>query len=127
MKENTISVLQVKPGEAPTMVMLENTLEALQDAVSIETDERGFIEILPVNSNVCLLCNEEGKLIGLPPNRRWGLDILCGVFYLTGQTEEGDLASLPEPAMQMCMKRFAEPEHIEDWEVDKALVMRFFC
>ena len=118
MKENTISVLQVKPGESPTMVMLENTLEALQDAVSIEADERGFIEILPVNSNVCLLCNEEGKLIGLPPNRRWGLDILCGVFYVCGQNSEGELCSLHPMHADYYMQRFRIPDDIAEDEVE---------
>ena len=127
MKESMIRVLKVAPGEKPEIVTLENELSALQRAVSIGTDYVGLIEIIQVSKDVCILCNEEGQLNGLKPNRRIGNDILCGVFYLTGQTKDGDLASLPESAMQMCMKRFAEPEHIEDWEVDKALVMRFFC
>ena len=127
MKESMIRVLKVAPGEKPEIVTLENELSSLQRAVSIGTDYVGLIEIIQVSKEVCILCNEEGKLNGLKPNRRIGNDILCGVFYLTGQTKDGDLASLPESAMQMCMKRFAEPEHIEDWEVDKALVMRFFC
>lgn len=127
MKESMIRVLKVAPGEKPEIVTLENELSALQRAVSIGTDYVGLIEIIQVSKDVCILCNEEGKLNGLKPNRRIGNDILCGVFYLTGQTKDGDLASLPESATQMCMKRFAEPEHIEDWEVDKALVMRFFC
>ena len=127
MKEPMIRVLKVAPGERAEIVTLENELSSLQRAVSIGTDYVGLIEIIQVSKEVCILCNEEGKLNGLKPNRRIGNDILCGVFYLTGQTKDGDLASLPESATQMCMKRFAEPEHIEDWEVDKALVMRFFC
>ena len=127
MKEPMIRVLKVAPGERPEIIVLENELSALQRAVSIGTDYVGLIEIIQISKDVCILCNEEGKLNGLKPNRRIGNDILCGVFYLTGQTKDGDLASLPESAMQVCMKRFAEPEHIEEWEVDKALVMRFFC
>ena len=127
MKEPMIRVLKVAPGERPEIIVLENELSALQRAVSIGTDYVGLIEIIQISKDVCILCNEEGKLNGLKANRRIGNDILCGVFYLTGQTKDGDLASLPESAMQVCMKRFAEPEHIEEWEVDKALVMRFFC
>ena len=127
MKEPMIRVLKVAPGERPEIVTLENELSALQRAVSIGTDYVGLIEIIQVSKDVCILCNEEGKLNGLKPNRRIGNDILCGVFYLTGQTKDGDLASLPESATQLCMNRFAVAEHIEDWEVDKALVMRFFC
>ena len=36
-------------------------------------------------------------------------------------------ASEKERWGKLMERYFAEPEHIEDWEVDKALVMRFFC
>ena len=57
---------------------------------------RGLIEIIPLNDDVCILCNEEAKLIGLEPNRRLWSDVLCGVFYVTGQDDDGNLCSLSE-------------------------------
>ena len=82
MKDNVIKVLKVEPKKAPGICLLMNELESLQEAVSIGADYTGLIEIINLDRGVCLLCNEEGKLIGLEPNRRLGNDIICGVFYI---------------------------------------------
>ena len=59
MKEKEIKVLRVKPHEHPEVYMLKNTLEAMQEAVG------GYIDIVGLDDNVCILLNDEGKLIGL--------------------------------------------------------------
>ena len=87
--------------------------------MSIGADYVGLIEIIELSKDVCLLCNEEGKIINLEPNRRIGNDIICGVFYLTGQNKDGDLASLPESAIQFYMQHFNKIEHIDPEEVQK--------
>ena len=69
MKEKEIKVLKVKPHEHPEVYMLKNTLEAMQEAVG------GYIDIVGLDDNVCILLNDEGKLIGLEGNRRIGSDI----------------------------------------------------
>ena len=69
MKEKEIKVLKVKPHEHPEVCTLENSLEAMQEAVG------GYIDILGLDDNVCILLNDEGKLIGLEGNRRIGSDI----------------------------------------------------
>lgn len=107
MKETVIRVLKVMPDEEPVMVSLTNELEALQDAVSIECEERGLIEIVPLSDEVCILCNEEGKLLMLKPNRSIGFDVICGVFYVTGQDEEGNLCSLSAEAAAHYQRHFA--------------------
>ena len=66
MKESVIKVLKVKPHEHPEVYMLKNTLEAMQEAVG------GYIDIVGLDDNVCILLNDEGKLIGLEGNRRIG-------------------------------------------------------
>lgn len=114
MKENVIKVLMVAPHEHPKVTYLENKLEVLQTAVSIGADYRGLIEIISLSDDVCILCNEEGKLIGLDPNRRLGDDVLCGVFYVVGQNKHGDLTSLSEEAIQTYSHRFYTPEEIDD-------------
>ena len=114
MKEQRIKVLMVEPGEHPKITYLDNNLRALQKAVSIGADYTGLIEILSLDDTTCILCNEEGKLIGLEPNRRLGDDVLCGVFYVVDQNKHGDLTSLSEEAIQTCTERFYEPEDIED-------------
>ena len=125
MKEKKIRVLKIEPSKAPETVWLQNELSALQKAVSIGADEVGLIEIVELDANTCILCNEEGKLIGLTPNRRFCGDILCGTFYVTGQNKHGDLASLPEGMMKAFAKHFSVPETISQEEVAQTLIAKF--
>lgn len=126
MKENRIKVLKVAPNQPPEPVWLENDLTALQEAVSIGASYRGLIEIVNLDEDTCVVCNEEAKLIDLEPNRRLGHDILCGVFYVTGQDEEGELTSLSETAFERYTEQFKTHEVISEEEVAKSIVMRFF-
>ena len=126
MKEKMIKVLKVEPHKESEAVILENDLTALQEAVSIGAEYRGLIELVNLSEEACILCNEEGKLLNLEPNRRLGRDILCGVFYVTGQTEDGDLASLPETQMQHYMALFKEPEEIPESDVIESIIAKFF-
>ena len=61
------------------------------------------------------------------PNRRFGNDILVGVFYVAGQDNDGNLRSLSEAKMQKYTKLFEKPcNDITDEEVANTLVMRFY-
>ena len=124
MKEKTIKVLKVEPKKLPEVCELVNELDALQKAVSIGADYQGLIEILYVNERICILCNEEGKLIGLEPNRRIRNDILCGVFYVTGQDREGNLTSLTDDEIETFKSVFGVIEDISPDEVEPT--MRIF-
>lgn len=125
MKERKINVLKVEPKKEPEVVLLDNNLRALQEAVSIGADCVGLIEILPIDTGVCLLLNEEGKLIGLEPNRRFGRDILCGVFYVVGEDEEGNLTSLSEEAIEHYKEYFRKWEDIDVDEVEETIDINF--
>ena len=125
MKETTIKVLKVEPKKLPEVCELENELEALQKAVSIGADYTGLIEILYVNERICILCNEEGKLIGLEPNRRIRNDILCGVFYVTGQDREGNLTSLTDDEIETFKSVFGVIEDISPDEVEPTMRIYF--
>ena len=59
-----MKVLMVQPGEIPHETDIEPGLEALQAAVD------GPIQaVYPYEDPVALICNEEGKFLGLPLNR----------------------------------------------------------
>lgn len=124
MKE--ITVLKVAPMHAPEVVTLKNDLRSLQEAVSIDAPSVGLIEILDLDTKTALLCNEEGKLLGLQPNRRLGCDVLCGVFYVVGQDGKGNLTSLSEKAMERYKKIFAKPELVDAEEVEKTIMAMFY-
>lgn len=130
MKEKFIEVVKVSPQKPGEISKIENTLRGLQTSVSVEAPYIGLIEIIhPDNEEdwkICLLCNEEGKILNLPPNRRVGDDIICGTFYITSQDRFGNLASLNEEQKQKYLKRFAEPEFIDPAELDKIPLFEFF-
>ena len=59
-----ISVLLVEPNKYPKMIEIDDTLEAMQAIVGGDIEE-----YMPFEDEVAIVCHEEGKLIGLPPNR----------------------------------------------------------
>ena len=60
----TIDVVLVEPGKLARAAKITATLEGMQAVVG------GDIEpFYPFEEQVCIVCNEEGKLIGLPLNR----------------------------------------------------------
>lgn len=92
-----MTVLVVEPMQAPRVATIESGLESLQEAVG------GYIEaVYPFEDPVALVCNEEGKLDGLPLNR--GLydaqghlyDIISGTFLVVGLSEESFGSLTPE-------------------------------
>ena len=122
MKENEIKVLKVEPMKAPTVVTLNNDLDALQKAVSEGCEHQGLIEIIPIADGISILCNEEGKLLGLPGNRRLGNDIIAGIFYVVGDNAEtGELCSLTDRQLMFYNMVFAIPEVFTDEEVESSL------
>ncbi len=126
MRENRIRVLKVEPKKAPVVDYLDNDLRALQEAVSLEADYVGLIEIIEIDKKACILCNEEAKLINLEPNRRFGEDIICGTFYVTGQDGEGDLASLSDELLAQYQEQFAQIEELTEEDVAQTMVARFY-
>ena len=123
MKETNITVLMVEPGKNPVVATIKNDLDSLQKAVSLGADHQGLIEIIGIDDNVCILCNEEGKIIGLEPNRRFYNDILCGVFYVVGEDDESNLTSLPSDMQDKYSKLFWGPENIDPSDIEPR--MRF--
>ena len=126
MKQKEITVLMVEPNKHPTITTIKNDLDSLQKAVSIGAPSQGLIEIFAIDDDALILCNEEGKLLGLEGNRRIGRDIIAGVFYVVGEDGHGNLTSLSEDNLQTYQARFWEPEHYTQSDVEYALFMRIF-
>ena len=126
MSKKTITVLMVEPNEHPKATELHTDLDSLQKAVSIGADYQGLIELVNLDDHTVILCNEEGKLIGLPGNRQIGTDIIAGVFYVAGQDEEGNLVSLSPTLLETYKARFREPETWTPSDVEHVMFMRFF-
>ena len=108
--ENKITVLIVEPEKAPYVKEISDDLESLQHEVS------GYIQaVYPFDDNVAIICNEEGKLQGLPLNRAFYdedgtlYDIIAGTFIISGLTEDS-FGSLTEEQIERYTKRFKTPE-----------------
>lgn len=125
MNKKEIKALMIEPGKHPKVTMLRDDLDTLQKAVSIGADYQGLIEIISLGNNDCLLCNEEGKLIGLEGNRRLGNDILVGVFYILSEDSDGNLVSLTEQKIKRYTELFWEPETFDQAEIDATMTCHF--
>ncbi len=93
MLEEKIKCLLVKPYELPKEIEIDNTLEAKQKLVG------GWIEqaFIPKDESIVLICNEEGKINGMKPNRDIGHDIIFGPFLIVGNDfENGGYKSLTD-------------------------------
>lgn len=76
------------PGRAATVEHIDNTLEALQGIVG------GNIEVITVATDCVLICNEEGRLLGLPENSRIAGVNFCGPVIVAG-VDGCDFADCP--------------------------------
>lgn len=66
-----MKAIRKRPGEAPEIIEVDNTLAALQAEVG------GYIETVTIASDAVIICNEEGRILGLPDNCR-----VCGVDFV---------------------------------------------
>ena len=105
-----MNVLMVEPGKVPYEKDIGDGLKAMQDAVG------GYIQaVYPYEDPVALVCNEEGKIEGLPLNRALKTeegeiyDIISGNFFICGIGEENFCSLSPELAEKF-KEEFKHPE-----------------
>ena len=105
-----MNVLMVEPGKAPYETQIGSDLHSMQQAVG------GYIQaVYPYEEAVALICNEEGKLEGLPLNRALRdadgriYDIVAGNFFLAGLGED-DFTDLPDELVEQFAEQFRQPE-----------------
>lgn len=105
-----MKVLMVEPGEIPYKADIEPGLRSLQAAVG------GNIQaVYPYEDPVALICNEDGKFMGLPLNRALRddtgeiYDIIAGNFIITGLGEES-FSDLSPDLMEKYKEQFLAPE-----------------
>ena len=107
-----MKIIVVEPQKKPVVRDIDPGLASMQKLVG------GFIEaVYPFDDPVALICNDEGKLMGLPLNRALYdntgqiYDIIAGTFFLCGAPGDSeDFTSLTEEQLQRYQERFAEPE-----------------
>lgn len=109
-KAERIRVVLVEPHKKATATVIDHTLQDLQKIVE------GYIEcVYPFDDNACIICNEEGKINGLEPNRALTdeegnvVDVVFGTFIVAGLTEES-FGSLTEKQAEKYYELYKYPE-----------------
>ena len=105
-----IRVLLVEPDKEPRLVTVEHRLENLQKMVG------GTLQaVYPWTDAVILVCDDDGKGKGYPPNRmlldEYGVpyDVVAGSFFICGIGHD-DFASISDEMAEKYRERFLYPE-----------------
>ena len=94
-------VLLVEPGKVPEVREISEDLASMQELVG------GMIQaVYPFDEPVALICNDEGKLLGMQMNRMLPEmdDIICGPFFLCGAPPDSEEFNSLSPAQ---LERYA--------------------
>lgn len=110
-QKKTMRVVLVQPDKLAEIAEIEAGLAGMQKVVG------GYIEdYCPFEDTVSIICNEEGKLCGLPLNRAIKakngeiVEIIAGTFFVCDNGEE-NFESLSEEHQKKYLEIFQYPEH----------------
>ncbi len=107
----TIQVVLVEPGKLARIAEVGTTLDAMQRTVG------GDIEAYyPFEEQVCIVCNEEGKINGLPLNRAIRdedtneiVDAIAGTFFICDCSGKS-LGNLSKEQQKRYLEKYRFPE-----------------
>lgn len=109
-QEKKVLAVVIEPEKKPQVLEIDGSLAGLQALVG------GDIQaVYPYDDPVAIICNEEGKLMGLPLNRALRddageiYDIVVGTFAVVGLTEDS-FGSLNSALAQKYAQLFEQPE-----------------
>lgn len=116
-----MKVLFVRHNKWPEIVEFEPELEAMQEYVG------GKIQaVYPFDDPVAVICNDEGKLLGLLPNRELRnqdgeiYDIIYGDFFVAGCGKE-EFCDLSDEMIEKYTKVFGGPRMFFYDAIDKKI------
>lgn len=107
-----MKILLIEPRKPPRPLDIKDDLTAMQRLVG------GTIQALyPFDERVALICNDDGKLLGLPPNRALCrpngeiYDVLVGPFFLCATPPDSDsFESLSDEQIARFSQLFRTPK-----------------
>ena len=119
--DNLMRIVYVEPHRPAFEAEIPHEYEAESKAVG------GLIEVVGNCDKTCIVCNDEGKLIGMEGNRHLdnGVSIIAGPFFVCGETLD-DFRSLTDEETQKYLERFSEPEDISRAEVEADMGFTFY-
>ncbi|MBO5629944.1 MAG: DUF3846 domain-containing protein [Aeriscardovia sp.] len=104
MTPSNIKVYFMRAGYQGYFGEIQNTLEAKQKYVG------GLIQVITLDGVIDIICNDEGKLMGLPVNRAWRdddgkpIDIFVGSIVAVRHDEEGNFIDIHDDDIQTIRK-----------------------
>lgn len=104
-----MKVIIVRPLVQPYTMEIKGDLQSMQEIVG------GYIEaIYPFDDEIALVCNEEGKINGLPFNRFLfdengnAIDIIAGTFFICGAPSNCDnFSDIPDNLIEKYINLFS--------------------
>lgn len=124
-----MKILVVEPGKTPAEREIDGSLESMQAVVG------GMIQaVYPFDDPVALICNEEGKNLGLPLNRALldpethrVIEIIAGTFFICGAPADSEhFTSLTEEQLIAYRRHFASPEQFVKVGGDIFVLPKYF-
>ena len=88
-----------KVGMNPEVIEINEELEVYQELVG------GWIEVFPFLYDTLCVCNEEGKILGLPQNFIFYNDSICGDVFFVSQDGD-DFGELTDEQIEILMTIF---------------------
>lgn len=124
MKNKKLKILLKKVGQEPKIKFIDNTLKAKQELVG------GLIEVLDFENDTLIICNEEGKILNLPPNTLFDMDYIAGDYFVVGNDfEKADFKSLTDeqiknitPIIQNKSLKYSKKD-LEEYSSDNPFVI----
>ena len=109
---DTINVIYVEPGKTARTIEMKDELSEMQKLVG------GLIEeYMPFEDDVAIICNDEGKMNGMPLNRAITgedgqlMDIIAGPFFIAyAPIESEKFLSMPDELREKYLEKFRLPE-----------------
>lgn len=112
-----------EPEKQGYVADIPDTLESEQNVVG------GYIEaIYPFKNDLCLICNEEGKILGEPLNRMLFVDmekqeklydVVAGTFFVTRSNDDGENVDITDEDVAYLNSIIGAPQFITVEELRK--------
>lgn len=111
--DNKIIVLIIKTGKTPKVKAIEYNIKSMQEIVGGTTTS-----FMPFKDDVTIVCNDEGKINGMPLNRAICdnnneiIDVVAGDFFMCRSPSNSEsFQSLSEEQIKKYKKMFQYPEN----------------
>lgn len=114
-----IKMLVVEPHEPPYEALIADDYKAWQRVVG------GNFEMVGIDKDIYIICNDIGKLIGLEGNRKVNDDIITGTFMITADGGGGEVKDLTDEQIEHYTKLFEKDETYTQEEINDSIEYKF--